>query len=792
MESYSMDGVMAIDMGTSNSCCVIWQGDHPEVVNEQNGDTVPSVVYVKDGDMVFGTAAEKQKGKPNCLYEFKRILGLNYNNPLTQLYKEGWPFKVEDVNGDNIPRFIVDLTTGRAEFTAGDMYAVFIGYFKELAEKKAGHEITHVVLTVPAHFNDIQRIQVKEAAESLGLTVIQLLNEPTAAALAYSVGNYINHQKILVYDLGGGTFDVTVMNIDDKYEVLSSTGDIHLGGADFTRIMEGLIEDAIREQMGADYQINEKQKKKLMKSAEKAKIELSTTMINADIDVSEIVDDMPSVNISLAMFQKAIEPELQRALSTVTEALEAAKLGKEDINSVILIGGSSYIPRIKSDMEAFFPNAKMLESINRHTAVAQGALYYAAIKEGTVTSAQLFPEVVSKEVAAGYVHNLEDQASATPAQPVIPMPVPPVQPVTPVVPVPPTPVPPTKPVQPIFMITGVVAHHYVLEQANDSVYILITAGRPFGAKKELQLETMTDYQEEISIRIAQGNNPHFSQNKYYCHLSIKDIPALPKGEVKVTLSMKVNKNGFVDFSAITDEGQPAEIEMKNPLLQSAEAIRDNLEKIKKLLAENKIKAALRGYNKELEKAKKSLEKQGGVMPAWLEEEREWAQQPHSAEEYRARRDSLKERMKNLPPVTPSTSIPPPPPPPGLDESISSIPPPPSGLDESISSSYVPVLSPVDAIPLPPPVDGDIPPLPLDGDIPPPPGLPNPIPQAPFFPPSLPALPENMPLDPTPMDNPIPPPPPPPAPSARIPDIPFPHSDTSMIPPPPPPMISPVS
>lgn len=737
--------------------------------------------------MLFGSVAEKQKGKPNCLYEFKRILGLNYNNPLTQLYKEGWPFKVEDVDGDDIPRFIVDFPSGRAEFTAGVMYAVFIGYFKQLAEKKAGHEITHVVLTVPAHFNDIQRIQVKEAAESLGLTVIQLINEPTAAALAYSVENSLNHQKVLVYDLGGGTFDVTVMNIDNKYEVLSSTGDIHLGGADFTRILEGLIEDAIRDQMGGDYQIDEKQKKKLMKRAEDAKIALSSGLINTDVDVSDIVDYMPSVNISLAMFQMAIEPELQRALSTVTEALEAARLTKEDINSVILIGGSSYIPRIKSDMEAFFPNAKMLESINRHTAVAQGALYYAAIKKGVVTSAKLFPEVVSEEVAAGYVHNLEDQASVLPAQPA--------QPAQPVI-----------PPESAFRDIGLVPEHYVLEQANDSVYILITAGRPFGAKKELQLETMTDYQEEISIRIAQGNNPHFSQNEYYCHLSIKDIPALPRGEVKVTLSMKVNKNGFVDFSAITDEGQPAEIEMKNPLLETADAIKNNLESIYKLLAENKIKAALRDYNKELEKAKKSLEKQGGVMPAWLEEEREWAQQPHSAEEYRARRDSLKERMKNLPPVTPSTSIPPPPPPPGLDssissippppppgldESISSIPPPPSGLDESISSSYVPVLSPVDAIPLPPPVDGDIPPLPLDGDIPPPPGLPNPIPQDPFFPPSLPALPENMPLDPTPLDNPIPPPPPP-ALGSSIPDIPFPHSDTSMIPPPPPPMISLVS
>ena len=755
MESYSMDGVMAIDMGTSNSCCVIWQGDKPEIVSDQNEDFVPSVVFVNDGNMVFGTAAERKKGVPNCLYEFKRILGLNYNNPLTQLYKEGWPFKVEDVDGDDIPRFIVDLTTGRAEFTAGDMYAVFIGYFKELAERKAGHEITHVVLTVPAHFNDIQRLQVKEAAESCGLTVIQLMNEPTAAVLAYSVDNDINHQKVLVYDLGGGTFDVTVMNIDNKYEVLSSTGDIHLGGADFTRIMEGLIEDAIREQMGADYQINEKQKKKLMKCAEKAKCELSTTMINADVDVSEIVDGTCFVNISLAMFQKAIEPELQRALSTVTEALEAAKLGKEDINSVILIGGSSYIPKIKSDMEAFFPNAKLLESINRHTAVAQGALYYAAIKAGAVTSAQLFPEMVSEEVAAGYVHNLEDQASVT-----------------------------TDPLDTdIFISIGLVADHYVLEQANDSVYILITAGRPFGAKKELQLETMTDYQEEISIRIAQGNNPHFSQNKYYCHLSIKDIPALPKGEVKVTLSMKVNESGYVNFSAITDEGQPAEIEMKNPLLQSAEAIRDNLENIGRLMEENKIKAALRDYNKELEKAKKSLEKQGGVMPAWLEEEREWAQQPHSVEEYRARCESLVERMKNLPPVTTPTSIPPPPPPPGLDSSISSIPPPPPGLnesmssippppppglDESMSSSYAPVLSPVGAIPLP-----------LGGD----------IPQDPFFPPP-PPTPENTPLDPTPMDNPIPPPPPP-ALGSRIPDIPFPRSDTSMVPPPLP-TISPVS
>ena len=698
------------------------------------------------------------KGEPNCLYEFKRILGLGFNDPLTQYYMRNWPFKVGDSAGDNIPRFIVDLEEDRAEFTAADMYAVFIGYFKDLAERKSGHTISHVVITVPAHFNDIQRRQVKEAAESLNLTVIQLVNEPTAAALAYSVDHDLNHKKVLVYDIGGGTFDVTVMNIDNKYEVLSSKGDIHLGGADFTLSMERLMEDTIRSQQGPNYQFSDKQKKKLMKLAEKVKVELSGPgMTSVDVEGSDIGDDVMNFNITRTMFEGSIMEELQRARSTVTEALNAAHLRAEDIDEIVLIGGSSLIPKIKEDMWEFF-HREPLQTINPHTAVANGALYLAAIKGGYVASARLFPEEVAERVKGEYVASQEQQAdSILPPIPEPPMLIPP----TPM-PIPPTPMPiptPPMPLTDAFIGEGVVPDSYVLEQANDTVYRLITAGVPFGAKRDVQLETAEDNAQEITIRIAQGNNEQYSKNTYYCRLSIKDIPVLPKGEVKVVLTMTVNKNGFVDFTAITDEGQPAEIEMNNPLISNSDTIRNNRVRIKNILEENKFKAQRRKYNKELMKWEKNAS-QGKVNPALqalLEEERQWSQQLHTAEEYRERRASLEVKAEELvkggkgpvgpilPPPPPPVPIGqdqgryvPPPPPPPIPKPIeqdqdSLIPPPPPPIPEPTGQdqdSFVPPPPPIipepieqdqdTYVPLPPPIlESFVPPVP---DMPPPPPM----------------------------------------------------------------------
>ena len=259
MSAADINNTIALDLGTSNSCCTVWKGDQAVVLNTNDGNTTPSVVYVTDSDMLYGRTALNKKGKPGCFFEFKRILGLGFNDKLTQEYIRRWPFTVKDVKGDNVPCFVVKMGDEEATFTATELYSVFINYFKEKAEEFLEHSITHIVLTVPAHFNDVQRIQVKAAAESCDLTVLRILNEPTAAALAYSMEESLNKKTILVYDIGGGTFDATILKVDDQYSVLSSKGDIHLGGVDFTHAMEDLIKARIRDFLGNDYEFSKNQ-----------------------------------------------------------------------------------------------------------------------------------------------------------------------------------------------------------------------------------------------------------------------------------------------------------------------------------------------------------------------------------------------------------------------------------------------------------------------------------------------------------------------------------------------------
>ena len=374
MSAADINNTIALDLGTSNSCCTVWKGDQAVVLNTNDGNTTPSVVYVTDSDMLYGRTALNKKGKPGCFFEFKRILGLGFNDKLTQEYIRRWPFTVKDVKGDNVPCFVVKMGDEEATFTATELYSVFINYFKEKAEEFLEHSITHIVLTVPAHFNDVQRIQVKAAAESCDLTVLRILNEPSAAAFAYGFENQQIEKNILIYDLGGGTFDVSILSVKNgSFEVISCNGDSHLGGDDFDNNLSQYVMEQYKRTIGEDISTNMRWKARIRDACENCKQELSF----ATTSRIEFEESGFECSISRYLFEDLNSSLFKKTISIVEKTLRDANLTKDAIHEVVLVGGSARIPKIQELLSNCFPHSKVCKSINPDEAVAMGALIMA-------------------------------------------------------------------------------------------------------------------------------------------------------------------------------------------------------------------------------------------------------------------------------------------------------------------------------------------------------------------------------------------------------------------------------
>ena len=747
MSAADINNTIALDLGTSNSCCTVWKGDQAVVLNTNDGNTTPSVVYVTDSDMLYGRTALNKKGKPGCFFEFKRILGLGFNDKLTQEYIRRWPFTVKDVKGDNVPCFVVKMGDEEATFTATELYSVFINYFKEKAEEFLEHSITHIVLTVPAHFNDVQRIQVKAAAESCDLTVLRILNEPTAAALAYSMEESLNKKTILVYDIGGGTFDATILKVDDQYSVLSSKGDIHLGGVDFTHAMEDLIKARIRDFLGNDYEFSKNQETKIAKLAEEKKMELSNDQV-VEFYEDDIISGVGNFSISRHQFEEAIAPYLNKAQDILLDALNDAHLAKDDIDAIILIGGTSVIPSIRTRLTDFFAGKPVLQTIDPNTAVSRGAMNYAALYLGVVDlrgvvipQKEVVPEGLGEQYREYVVSNPHDMEIPLPItesfehhnelpvphepdlpempdlppdlpEPDLPEPDLPPEPLEPSlsvpelppepleppempelppdlpepdlpepdlpepdlpepdlppdVPEPPLPepeplMPPSEPVAPQNPITGgiideesVTAKSYVLEQPNDTVAMLLPAGTKFLKEKVIGLETAEDYCDEVRIRIAQGESPRYSENDFYCRMTIRGIPRRPKGEVKVRLTIRVNGDGIADFEAETREGLKAEVVKSNPQFPLSSDIFMHRSGIYEMQAGKRKENALALYKKQLATIENEFTHNTNLtvtpeMREWLDGEKAWVAntEAESAEEYTKRQNEIGDVLRRF-------------------------------------------------------------------------------------------------------------------------------------------------
>ena len=483
-----MGKVIGIDLGTTNSCVAVFEGNEPVVIaNSEGKRTTPSVVgFVKDGDRKVGDPAKRQAitNPKNTVYSIKRFMGETYAQ--SQKEAEAMPYTV--VNEGGYPRVEIE---GR-KYTPQEISAMILQKMKKTAEDYLGQEVTDAVITVPAYFSDSQRQATKEAGEIAGLKVQRIVNEPTAAALAYGVDKANKDMKIAVFDLGGGTFDISILEFGGGvFEVLSTNGDTHLGGDDFDQVIINWLADGFKNEEGVDLRKDPMAMQRLKEAAEKAKIELSSsTSTEINLPYITAVDGMPKhlvKTLTRAQFEQLAHNLIQACLVPCQNAIRDAKLSTSDIDEVILVGGSSRIPAVQTLVKNYF-GKEPSKGVNPDEVVAVGAAIQGAI--------------LNKEEGVGDIVLLD---------------------VTP-------------------LTLGIETMGGVMTK-------LIDANTTIPCKKSEVFSTAADNQTEVTIHVLQGERPMAAQNKSIGQFNLTGIAPARRGVPQIEVTFDIDANGILNVSA---------------------------------------------------------------------------------------------------------------------------------------------------------------------------------------------------------------------------------------------------
>src|SRR6056300_41005 len=546
-----MSKIIGIDLGTTNSCVAIMEGSQPKVLENADGArTTPSVVaFTDDNEKLIGQPAKRQAvtNPENTIFAVKRLIGRNFDDPTVKKDVEAAPFKI--VNSEKGDAWI---EAKGEKYSPSQISAFILQKMKETAEKYLGQTVSKAVITVPAYFNDAQRQATKDAGKIAGLEVLRIINEPTAAALAYGLDKQ-EAGKIVVYDIGGGTFDVSVLELGDGvFEVLSTNGDTALGGEDFDAVLTQYIVDEFKKESGVDISTDKMALQRVREAAEKTKIELSSTT-QTDISLPFITADASgpkhlNLKITRAKFESLVDELIQRSIKPCETALKDAGVSKGDITDVVLVGGMTRMPKVQETVKSFFgkdPN----KGVNPDEVVALGAAIQAGVLSGDVKDVLLLdvtPLSLGIETLGGVATKLIEKNTTIPT------------------------------------------------------------------KKSQVFSTAEDNQSAVTISVVQGEREMAADNKRLGQFNLEGIAPAPRGLPQIEVTFDIDANGIVNVSAtdkgtgkeqkitIKSDGGLSEAEIEQ-MVKDAEANKDSDKKKRDLIdSKNQAESVINSTDKTLE------------------------------------------------------------------------------------------------------------------------------------------------------------------------------------------------